>query len=113
MIEALLRKVASVAAGLNNSSPPRLTVKFLQRPVPSNDAKLYVFSAALENVPLYPAANFPDKLTASWLEETDFLALMNASEPFSIRFTANYPFAIKLVTGDVDPVTEEAPLSSL
>jgi hypothetical protein len=112
-IEAFLQKVASVAAGLNNASPPRLTVKFQQRPGPPNDAKLYVFSAGLEDVPLYPATDFPVKLPASWVEETDFLALMNASEPFSIRFAANYPFALKVAVGNLDRVTGEPPFAGL
>ena len=112
-IEVFLRKVASVAAGLNNGSQPKLTVNFQQRPGPPNDAKLYVFSAGLVDVPLCPAANFPDKLPASWLAETDFLALMNASEPFLIGFTANYPFAVKLAVGSLDAVTGESALVSL
>lgn len=112
-IEKFLRKVAAVAAGFNNASPPRLTVKFEQRPSPPNDTKLYVLSAEMVDVPLYPAANFSDKLPASRLAETDSLALMNVSEPFSIRFTANYPFALKLVRGNLDPVTQGPPLPVL
>src|SRR5262245_42734896 len=76
-IKKFLRKVASVAAGFNNASPPRLTVEFKQRPSPPNDTKLYVLSSEMVDVPLYPAANFSDKLPASRLAETDSLALMN------------------------------------
>ncbi|HAF21842.1 MAG TPA: hypothetical protein DCK93_02845 [Blastocatellia bacterium] len=71
-IEALLRKAASVAAGLNNASPPQLTIKFEHPPRPPDDAKFYVFSAGLEELPLRPATDFPGTLPASWLKETRF-----------------------------------------
>ena len=109
-IEALLRKAASVAAGLNNDSPPQLTIKFEHPPRPPDDVKFYVFSAGLEELPLRPATDFPGTLPDSWLKETDFLMPMNASDPFLIRFTANYPFALKFTVGNLDAVTGEQPL---
>jgi len=111
-IEALLRKAASVAAGLNKALPPRLTVKFQHPPRPPDNAKFYVFSAGLEELPLRPATDFPGTLPASWLKETDFLLPMNASDPFLIRFTANYPFALKLTVGNFDAVTGEPKCST-
>lgn len=112
-IEALLQKAASVAAGLNNASPPQLRIKFEHPPRPPDDAQFYVFSAGLEELPLRPGIDFPDALPTSWLKETDFLMPMDASDPFLIRFTANYPFALKLTVGNFDVVTGEAPLSVL
>jgi len=112
-IEALLRKAASVAAGLNTASPPQLIVKFQHPPRPRDDAKIYVFSAGLEELPLCPTTGFPDTLPASWLKQTDFLMPMNPSDPFLMRFTANYPFAVKVAVGNLDRVTGEPPLSSL
>src|SRR6266705_4099708 len=94
-VESFLRKAASVAAGFNNACPPQLTVKFQHPPRPPDDARIYVFSAGLEELPLRPATDFPDTLPASWLKQTDFLMPMNASDLFLIRFTANYPLALK------------------
>ncbi len=111
-IEMLLRKAATVAAGLNNASPPQLTVKFQHPPHPPDDAKIYVFSAGLEELPLCPVIDFPDTLPASWLKQTAFLMPMSPSDPFSMRFTANYPFAVKVTVGNLDRVTGEPPLSS-
>lgn len=112
-IEALLRKATSVAAGLNNASPPQLTVKFQRPPRPPDDARIYVFSTGWEEVPLRPATDFLETLPASWLKQTAFLMPINASDPFLIRFTSNYPFAVKLALGNLDAVTGESPLSGL
>jgi hypothetical protein len=112
-IEALLRKAASVAAGLNSDLQPRLTVKFQHPPRPPGDAKIYVFSTGLEELPLRPATDFPDAPPAPWLKQTDFLMPMDASDPFLIRFTSNYPFAVKLAAGNLDAVTGESSLSGL
>src|SRR6266480_1847304 len=112
-IEALLRKAASVAAGLNNASPPQLTVKFQQQPRPPDNAKIYVFSAGLEELPLRSATDFRDTLPVSWLKQTDFLMPMNASDLFLMRFTANYPFAVKVAVGNLDRVTGEPPFAGL
>ncbi|PYL76062.1 MAG: hypothetical protein DMF26_07060 [Verrucomicrobia bacterium] len=112
-IEVLLRKAATVAAGLNTASPPQLTVKFQHPPRPPDDAKIYVFPAGLEELPLSPTTDFPDTLPTSWLKQTAFLMLMNPGDPFLVRFTANYPFAVKVAVANVDRVTGEPPLSSL
>lgn len=112
-IKAFLQKVASVAAGLENASPPQLTVKFQHPPRPPDDEKIYVFSAGLAELPLCPATDFPDRLLSSWFKQTAFLVPMNPSDPFSIRFTANYPFALKLTVGNRDAMTGEVPLLSL
>jgi hypothetical protein len=98
---------------LNNASLPQLTVTFQHAPRAPEDAKIYVLSAALEQPPLYPATDFPDTLPASWLKQTDFLMPMNPSEPFSIRFTANYPFALKLKVGNRDALTGKPSLPGL
>ncbi len=108
--EALLRKAASVAAGLNK---PRLTIKFQHPPRPPDDAKIYVFSARLEELPLCPASDFPDTLPASWLKQSNFLMSMKPNDPFSIRFTANYPFAVKVAVGNLDAMTGEPSISGL
>src|SRR5439155_6575067 len=112
-IEALLRKAATVAAGLNTASPPQLIVKFQHPPRPPDDAKIYVFSAGLEELPLCPTTGFPDTLPTSWLKQTAFLMPMNPSDPFLMRFTANYPFAVKVAVANLDRVKGEPPLSSL
>jgi hypothetical protein len=112
-IEASLRKAALVAAGSNTDSPPQLTVKFQHPPRPPDNAKIYVFSAGLEELPLCPATDFPGTLPASWLKQTAFLMPMNPSDAFLIRFTANYPFALKVTVGNLDALTREASLFGL
>src|SRR5262249_8260793 len=74
-IEALSRKAASVAAGLSNASPPRLTINLQQRRSPPDNAKLYVFSAGLMDVPLCSVANCSDKLAASWPAEAGLVVV--------------------------------------
>ena len=112
-IEALLRKAASVAAGLNNASPPQLAVKFQHPPRPPDDARIYVFPAGLEELPLCPTTDFPETLPTSWLNQTAFLMPMNPSDPFLMRFTANYPFAVKVAVGNLDRVTGEPSFAGL
>ena len=58
--------------------------------------------------PIFPALSRPHGS-----KKPDFLMPMNASDPFLIRFTANYPFALKLTVGNLDAVTAETPLAGL
>src|SRR5437667_4793726 len=69
-IEALLRKAASAAGGLNTASPPQLAVKFQHPPRPPDDARIYVFPAGLEELPLCPTTDFPETLPTSWINHT-------------------------------------------
>lgn len=90
-----------------------MIIKFEHPRRPPDDAKFYVFSPGLEELPLRPATDFPDTLPASWLKQTDFLMPMNASDPFLIRFISNYPFAVKLAAGNLDAVTGGPQLAGL
>ena len=106
-IQAALREGAWSKAGLFEGSPPELTIKFQRTLRIPDDGKTYPLPAGLGLFPLRSVDDFPETAPASYSKRGGVLMPMYQSEALWIRFSASYPFAVKIAAGKINAVSGE------
>ena len=107
-IEAAVRQTARYAVGLDGDPLAELTIEFQQTLRIPDDGQTYPLPAGLGAFPLHSVDDFAGTAPASWLKKGGVMMPMYQSEALWIRFSARYPFAVKIAAGKINAVSGEA-----
>jgi len=107
-IEAAVRQIARYAVGLDRDTLAELTIEFQQTLRIPDDGETYPLPAGLGVFPLRLVYDFAETAPASWIKKGGVMMPMYQSEALLIRFSASYPFAVKIAAGKINAVSGEA-----
>ena len=107
-IEAAVRQTARYAVGLDGDPLAELTIEFQQTLRIPDDGRTYPLPAGLGAFPLHSVDDFAATAPASWLKKGGVMMPMDQSEALWIRFSARYPFAVKIAVEKINAVSGEA-----
>lgn len=99
-VEKALRKAVCLPS-------PTFWVSFQRTLRVPDDGKAYPLPAGFGNFPLRSVDDFAHTLPAEWVKRGGVIMPMYQSEALWIRFTSEYPFAVKIGSGKIDAVSGE------
>ena len=98
----------ALCRGLDGDPLAALTIEFQQTLRIPDDGRTYPLPAGLGAFPLHSVDDFAATAPASWLKKGGVMMPMDQSEALWIRFSASYPFAVKIAAGKINAVSGEA-----
>ena len=111
-LETTARKLtaADVEKALRDSvrlPSPTVGISFQRTLRIPDDGNTYPLPAGLGKFRLHSVDEFADTLPAEWLKRGGVIMPMYQSEALWIRFTSDYPFAVKIASGKINAISGE------
>ena len=106
-IATVLRRKCMSVIDRRRTSIGNLEIEFQRTLRIPDDGKIYPLPAGFGRFPLQHVDDYKDTVPAPWTERGGVLMPMYQSEALWIRFTTDYPFALKVAAGKINAVTGE------
>src|SRR5262249_12237708 len=106
-IATILRRKSMSVIDRRRTSIGSLGIEFQRTLRIPDDGKVYPLPAGFGCFPLRHVDDYKDTVPAPWTERGGVLMPMYQSEALWIRFTTDYPFALKVAAGKINAITGE------